>query len=383
MTPGWVLTLDLVEAAESMDVESDMHSIGETARASGLTTSALRFYDSAGVLVPAAVDPHTGYRWYAASQLRAARLLAGLRRVGLPLAEITEAVRALPDVTVARRLLDVHLRRLQDGLADARRELSRIHALLDAEENRTIMTTTTTHVTVDAAALADALDAVRFAVGTDPEIPALAGVHVEVSADTLRFAATDRYRMAVAELVPTAVDGPAVTVLVPGGFVTGVRSQVDRNPTAELAFGPDGVDASAPGWRITTDPLDHDFPDYRPLLPVRGAEGRRQVTVDATELRRALEPGRAPAVVREHLGVTHPVAVLAATDDGTVECVDEAAWHAAPDRCVAVNREFLLQAVAAAGGGQLVLDLDGPIRPLAVRLPDDDRSCSLLMPIRH
>ncbi|WBC00126.1 MULTISPECIES: MerR family DNA-binding transcriptional regulator [unclassified Solwaraspora] len=360
-----------------------MHSIGETARASGLTVSALRFYDAAGVLVPAAVDPHTGYRWYAVSQLRAARLLAGLRRVGLPLAEITEAVRALPDVTVARRLLDVHLRRLQDGLADARRELSRIHALLDAEENRTTMTTTTTRVTVDAADLAGALDAVRFAVGTDPEIPALAGVHVEVSTDAVRLAATDRYRMAVAELVPTAVDGPAVTVLVPGGFVTGVRSQVDRNPVAELAFGPDGVDACAPGWRITTDPLDHDFPDYRPLLPVRGAEGRRQVTVDATELRRALAPDRAPAVVREHLGVAHPVAVLAATDDGTVECVDEAAWQAAPDRYVAVNREFLLQAVVAAGGGQLVLELDGPIRPLAVRLPDDDRSCSLLMPIRH
>jgi len=228
-----------------MDVESDMHSIGETARVSGLTVSALRFYDAAGVLVPAAVDPHTGYRWYAVSQLRAARLLAGLRRVGLPLAEITEAVRALPDVTVARRLLDVHLRRLQDGLADARRELSRIHALLDAEENRTTMTTTTTRVTVDAADLADALDAVRFAVGTDPEIPALAGVHVEVSAAAVRFAATDRYRMAVAGLVPTAVDGPAVTVLVPGGFVTGVRSQVDRNPVAELNFGPDGVDACA------------------------------------------------------------------------------------------------------------------------------------------
>ncbi|WP_123607193.1 MerR family transcriptional regulator [Micromonospora sp. Llam0] len=360
-----------------------MHSIGETARTSGLTVSALRFYDAAGVLVPAAVDPHTGYRWYAVSQLRAARLLAGLRRVGLPLAEITEAVRALPDVTVARRLLDVHLLRLVDGLADARRELSRIHALLDAEENRTTMTTTTTRVTADAADLAGALDAVRFAVGTDPEIPALAGVHVEVSTDVVRFAATDRYRMAVAELVPTAVDGPAVTVLVPGGFVTGVRSQVDRNPVAELVFGPDGVDASAPGWRITTAPLDHDFPDYRPLLPVRGAEGRRQVTVDAAELRRALAPDRAPRVLREHLGATHPVAVLAVSDTGVVELADEAAWHAAPDRYVAVNREFLLQAVAAAGGGQLVLDLDGPIRPLAVRLPVDDRSCSLLMPIRH
>ena len=42
--------------------------IGEMARASGLTVSALRFYDGAGVLVPAAVDPATGYRTYGAGR---------------------------------------------------------------------------------------------------------------------------------------------------------------------------------------------------------------------------------------------------------------------------------------------------------------------------
>ncbi|MEV1147256.1 MerR family transcriptional regulator, partial [Micromonospora sp. NPDC049799] len=70
-----------------------MRSIGELARASGLTVSALRFYDSAGVLVPALVDPVTGYRWYTDDQVRPARLVAGLRRVGMPVAGIAAAVR--------------------------------------------------------------------------------------------------------------------------------------------------------------------------------------------------------------------------------------------------------------------------------------------------
>jgi len=60
-----------------------MRSIGELARASGLSVSALRFYDGAGVLVPARVDPATGYRWYDAGQVRSARLIARLRRVGM------------------------------------------------------------------------------------------------------------------------------------------------------------------------------------------------------------------------------------------------------------------------------------------------------------
>ena len=36
----------------------------------------------------------------------------------------------------------------------------------------------------------------------------------------------------------------------------------------------------------------------------------------------------------------------------------------------------------ACGDGQLTLELDGPIRPLAIRRPADDRASSLLMPVR-
>ena len=45
-----------------------------------------------------------------------------------------------------------------------------------------------------------------------------------------------------------------------------------------------------------------------------------------------------------------------------------------------MNREFLLQALDA--GDQLVLGLDDPIAPLAIRNPDPDRAQSILMPVR-
>ena len=47
-------------------------------------------------------------------------------------------------------------------------------------------------------ALAAALDAVRFAVGADPELPVLTGVLFDLDGATLRLVATDRYRMALA-----------------------------------------------------------------------------------------------------------------------------------------------------------------------------------------
>ena len=66
----------------------ELDTIGEFARRSRLSPKALRLYDRLGLLPPARVDPDSGYRWYAPGQLERARLIAGLRDLGLPLAEI-------------------------------------------------------------------------------------------------------------------------------------------------------------------------------------------------------------------------------------------------------------------------------------------------------
>ncbi|MET9555388.1 MerR family transcriptional regulator [Streptomyces sp. NPDC006645] len=65
-------------------------TIGAFARASRLSPKALRLYDELGLLTPARVDGTTGYRYYTEGQLPRARLVAWLRRVGMPLARIGE-----------------------------------------------------------------------------------------------------------------------------------------------------------------------------------------------------------------------------------------------------------------------------------------------------
>ncbi|MGF1431655.1 MerR family transcriptional regulator [Kitasatospora sp. LaBMicrA B282] len=63
-------------------------TIGAFARACGLSPKALRLYDESGLLRPAEVDPLSGYRFYAPAQVERARLVAHLRRIGVPLARI-------------------------------------------------------------------------------------------------------------------------------------------------------------------------------------------------------------------------------------------------------------------------------------------------------
>ncbi|MEU7595257.1 MerR family transcriptional regulator [Streptomyces sp. NPDC039022] len=64
--------------------------IGAFARAARLSPKALRLYDELGLLPPAHVDPANGYRRYAPAQLERARLVAWLRRLGMPLARIRD-----------------------------------------------------------------------------------------------------------------------------------------------------------------------------------------------------------------------------------------------------------------------------------------------------
>jgi serine/threonine protein phosphatase PrpC len=78
-------------------------TIGAFARASRLSPKALRLYDELELLRPARVDPGTGYRYYTAGQLEQARLVAWLRRIGMPLARIRD-VCALPPAAAAREV---------------------------------------------------------------------------------------------------------------------------------------------------------------------------------------------------------------------------------------------------------------------------------------
>ncbi|QNS04965.1 DNA polymerase III subunit beta family protein [Streptomyces xanthii] len=356
-----------------------MRSIGEVGRESGLGVSALRFYDRAGVLVPAWVDPVSGYRWYTDGQLDEARLLARLRRAGMPLADIrlVTAGWSGADSDLVRHLLDAHLRRLEQGLSRAREEFSALRSLLASRENPVDTTTTgtaRTRVTLAARELAQAVDAVRFAVSADRELPVLGGVLFDIEGDGLHAVATDRYRMAVARAAVTGHEGGRTQVVVPAALADAMRalSAGDEDAPVRLAVEDGRVSLEAGDRQTAGRAVEHDFPDYRRLLPPGG--GRRAL-VDVAAFRAALESGP----VRSDETGEHELSVLRVTDDGTVTLCAEGENDA---ECVAVNRAYLLDALAAGGRDRLVLELAAPTAPVTIRRPDDETTFSLLMPVR-
>jgi DNA-binding transcriptional MerR regulator len=77
-----------------MTRQSGRMTTGEFSRRSQLSMKALRLYDRLGLLRPAAVDGHNGYRGYDESQLFTARLIVLLRSLEMPLNEVARVVAA-------------------------------------------------------------------------------------------------------------------------------------------------------------------------------------------------------------------------------------------------------------------------------------------------
>jgi serine/threonine protein phosphatase PrpC len=82
-------------------VDDGLLTIGAFSKACRLSPKALRLYDELELLRPARVDPDTGYRYYAPGQLEQARLVAWLRRLGMPLARIREVCALEPSAAAA------------------------------------------------------------------------------------------------------------------------------------------------------------------------------------------------------------------------------------------------------------------------------------------
>lgn len=82
-------------------MNEELLSIGEFAARCGLSAKMLRSYAATGVLVPAAVDELTGYRYYHHRQVAEARTVALLRQARVPVAEIAAYLREPSEKQIA------------------------------------------------------------------------------------------------------------------------------------------------------------------------------------------------------------------------------------------------------------------------------------------
>jgi len=99
--------------------------IGEFSARSSLSPRMLRSYAAVGMLVPAAVDRLSGYRYYSPDQVGEAKLILLLRQAGVPVSEISGFLkdRDLDRLRRWERELDLEIAGRRTALAQAREQL--------------------------------------------------------------------------------------------------------------------------------------------------------------------------------------------------------------------------------------------------------------------
>ncbi|MFI0742316.1 hypothetical protein ACH4PU_30220 [Streptomyces sp. NPDC021100] len=177
-------------------------------------------------------------------------------------------------------------------------------------------------VTVDARTLLAQLERVLPCAGRDDTLPALTGVQVTLDGTTLALSATDRYRLAVAEVPAQATAQPPerpLTTLMPGDTL---RRLAKRLKTVDGPVGI-GIIEETPSAvaratlavgsaTVTMRPLEGRLPGYETLIPT---EAETSLNADRAVLVRAVK--KAAALIKAK-GFTGCPLVLHWGDDGTL-----------------------------------------------------------------
>ena len=248
-------------------------------------------------------------------------------------------------------------------------------------------------------AFAAAVAQVSVAAGRDDTLPVLTGVRVEIEAEKITMAATDRYRLAVRDLAWSPEQaGLSAIALVPARTLSDTAKALASadKVTVALASGTSGTGGTGEGLvgfegagrRTTSRLLDGEFPKYRSLLPEESA------SVATLETAGLVESVRRVALVAER---NTPIRLSFTGGEVTLEAGsgDEAqasesldAALTGDDISIAFNPTYLLDGLGALDTAYAELRFTASTRPAvlagksAAEATAGDEYRYLLMPVR-
>lgn len=341
--------------------------IGEFARSSGLTSSALRFYADSELLVPAEVDAATGYRYYAPEQLHRATLLRRLRETDMSLVAVAAVLDAEPGE--AARLIDEHVEAVTDNARRARHTGREIKAALSGGAPVGVAVSS-------GPILASAVEQILAATAHEPGLPVLGGVRIEVDPAALTLTATDRYRLSVRSLVPTTVLADTWAATVDGDDLRAAVPEIRRSATVRL-------EATEQELSILTDSrgvrqcrvLHDEYPNYRLMLDSLEPAVQR-ITVDKQQLLRAIEEH---ATERLMLRASGDVLVIASGEGGFESSVPASVVGESAGLWFAMTT--LYPAVDTAIGPDVMIDVRKAGQPITIRSADRGDLTTVAMPV--
>ncbi len=300
------------------------------------------------------------------------------------------------EVTVpARKLFDI-CRALPDGVT-IKFEQSGERAVVSAGRSRfTLATLPATEfpvienielverVSLPEATLKSLMERTSFAMAHQDVRYYLNGMLLDLREHSLRCVATDGHRLALAETKLESKIASSRQIIVPRKGVIELQGLFETGEgQVELEFGRNHLRVTRGGVTFTSKLIDGRFPDYEAVVPI-GAD--KEVRVNRDELRASLQ--RAAILSNEkYRGVKLEVGPnrlrIVAHNPEQEEAVEEVeAKTGVSDLSVGFNVNYLLDALGALTGDDVMLCLRDGQSSCLIKKPDSDDTRHVIMPLR-
>jgi DNA polymerase III subunit beta len=239
-------------------------------------------------------------------------------------------------------------------------------------------------VSLPEATLKELMERTGFAMANQDVRYYLNGMLLDLRETALRCVATDGHRLALAETkIETRVSAPR-QVIVPRKGINELQGLFEPGDgTVDLEFARNHLRVRRGDVTFTSKLIDGRFPDYEAVIPI-GAD--KEVRVQRDDMRAALQ--RAAILSNEkYRGVKLEVSPnrlrIVAHNPEQEEAVEEIeAKTGVSDLSVGFNVNYLLDALGALAGDEVLLCLRDGQSSCLVRKPDTDETRHVIMPLR-
>jgi DNA polymerase III subunit beta len=297
--------------------------------------------------------------------------------------ELTAVIRALPtgakvraDIVIENGLLTITSEGTESVLVSFNADAVNEYPALPVVPDET--------VTVDAAAVAQAVSRVGVCAGRDDTLPVLTGIQVTAAGGTLTLTATDRYRMARVQ-VPYA--GAEFTAILPAAMLVKFIKAADKTGKISLHVGTSTAYIMlSDGVRVMTlRTITGEFPRTDRLIRDAG-DDKTVLTADAGALAAAVTRLGKLALKNEPVRFDIPASATGA--DMTVYANRGLVTVGSQKVRVDVEGDKVLTSFNPGYIGPVLASLDGPVRiglspgnasPASIRIPGDDTYVALVV----
>ena len=224
-----------------------------------------------------------------------------------------------------------------------------------------------------------------FAISDNESRPVQMGALFETDEVGLTVVAVDGFRLALCREPMDNDEAQALSFVVPGTALSEVEKvATDGEENVIIALGPKHIQFSIGSTTLITRRLEGDFLDYKASLP---QSSKYQFTVDKSELISAVE--RVSLIISDK--VKSPVKCV--FGDGIIKLSTASEFGKANDECgmdsdgeeleIGFNDKYFLEALKAAPGEQIKLELTSGVNPCVISPVDDEnRFLYMILPVR-